>query len=117
MEAQITAAILCISLPTLRPLLPEDSWLESWLKRFFGRRGGSTSHNCKWPATPSRPNEQNQHSGTDGEWANRYRALSDDNFDKAVLTRTYAGTESREPGGPGLYPMNAILVREDIEVV
>ena len=117
LEAQIAAAILCISVPTLRPLLPKDSLLGHWLKRYYGIRGGSTGQNWKWPSTPSHTNEQYQHSGTDEEWAKRYRALSDDNSDKAVLTRTYAGTESREPSGAGIYPMNAILVREDIEVV
>ena len=108
LEGQIAAAILCISLPTLRPLLPQ---------RFSGTRGGSTSTSWKWPSTPSPTNEQHQYGGIDGGRAKRYRALSEDNLDKAVLTRTFAGAASSEPNGLGNYPMNAILVREDIEVV
>ena len=108
LEAQIAAAILCISLPTLRPLLPE---------RLSGTRSASTSRNWKWPSTPSHTNEQHQYNGIDGGWAKLYRALNDDSFDKAVLTRTHAGAESSEPNELDNYPMNAILVREDIEVL
>ena len=108
LEAQIAAAILCISLPTLRPLLPE---------RLSGTRGVSNSRNWIWPSTPRPTNEQHQYGGIGGGWAKRYRALGDDNFDKAVLTSTYAGAESSEPNELGNYPMNVILVREDIEVV
>ena len=111
MEAQIAAAILCISLPTLRPLLLEHCLLGNWLRR------GSTYQNLTWPSAPSPTKEQHQHSGIDVGWAKRYRALRDDNFEKAVLTRTYAGPGLQEPSGLGNYPMNAILVREEIEVV
>ena len=113
LEAQISAAILCICLPTLRPLIPKESAPEEWFKRFYSqrRRGRRfTDKKWKWALDPSGSNKQHQRNDTD-------RALSEDGSDQAVLTRVYLGADSREPGGLNNYPMNAISVRQEIDVV
>ncbi|KAL9136914.1 MAG: hypothetical protein Q9175_001872 [Cornicularia normoerica] len=117
LQIQLSVAIVCICLPTLRPLIPRGSPFTTKLKTYYHSLFGHSTQSSEWNSKRGGVDDRNEISGPKMKRAKHYKNLSEDSSDKIALTNASPGDRSRDANGTKPDAMQAIAVERDANVV
>ena len=117
LQIQLSVAIVCICLPTLRPLLPRGTTVGTKLKTYyqslFGLSAGSSTRSSRRGGLGDRSGSR----GPTGRRPKEYVNLKDGNLDARLITSISSGDRSRHVDKADAYPMHAIAVEHEVNVI
>ena len=117
LQGQLAAAIVCICLPTLKPLLPKEIFSLAKLRTIYDSLVSSKTRFSKWTSKAGKSKDEYPLSSIDGRRAESYKTLSEESTYQPALTTDSLVLQSKDPDNGGTFPMQAIAGRSDHEIV
>ena len=117
LQVQLSVAIVCICLPTLRPLMHQGSPFLAKLRTYCQSLFGFSTQGSKWTSKQGGFDDKNDFSRAAGGKGNMYKNLGEGFSDHTILTSVTSGDGRNDASRASEYPMDAIAVEHHVDVV